>query len=424
MELREGYKQTEVGVIPEDWEVKKFVEVTHAITCGVAATPRYVNEVEGKPFLSASNVQNGKVIGEPIRYIPVALYNQITKHNKPEKGDILYTRVGAGIGEAGVVEVDFDFAIYVSLTLIKPKRAINCYFLKSLLNSDYYKFLAKRDQFAGGGVQNLNVQVVREFLIPIPKYNEQTAIANTLSDADALISSLEKLITKKRSIKQGTIQKLLKPKEEWVMKKMSQLGKPYGGLSGKAKADFGNGNSLYIPFMNIMKNPVIDKDFMGHVRIGNSEVQNRVIKGDLFFNGSSETPEEVGMCSIIVDNIPNLYLNSFCFGFRLHDDLEVDGLYLSYFFRSEFGRKVFFSLAQGATRYNLSKLNFMKVVIKLPAFEEQNRIATILSDMDAEISALEAKLAKYKQIKQGMMQNLLTGKIRLIKKEELHALPA
>ena len=114
---------------------------------------------------------------------------------------ILYTRVGSGIGEAGVVEIDFDFAIYVSLTLIKPKKNIDSYFLKSLLNSNHYRFLASRDQFAGAGVQNLNVQVVREFPIPIPTLAEQTAIATALSDADGMISSLEKLIAKKRNIK-------------------------------------------------------------------------------------------------------------------------------------------------------------------------------------------------------------------------------
>ena len=120
------------------------------------------------------------------------------------------------------------------------------------------------------------------------------------------------------------------------------------------------------------------------------------------------------MCSVLLDEIPILYLNSFCFGFRLYDELNNDGLFLSYYFRSEYGRKKFFSLAQGATRYNLSKKNFLQMDIELPTPVEQRNISAILLEMDKEIKALESKLEKYKQIKQGMMQNLLTGRIRLV----------
>jgi type I restriction enzyme S subunit len=108
-------------------------------------------------------------------------------------------------------------------------------------------------------------------------------------------------------------------------------------------------------------------------------------------------------------------LNSFCFGFRLNKDLKTDGLWLSYFFRSSIGRELIYSLAQGATRYNLSKTNFLKLEIPYPKTEEQTAIATVLSDMDAELEKLENKLSKYRQIKTGMMQQLLTGKIRLVK---------
>ena len=116
-------------------------------------------------------------------------------------------------------------------------------------------------------------------------------------------------------IKQGAMQRLLQPKEGWEVKKLGSIGKPYGGLSGKSKSDFEDGKFPYIPFMNIMSNPIIDIDYFDFVKVGIDESQNKAIKGDLFFNGSSETPEEVGMCSVLLDDIPNLYLNSFCFGF-------------------------------------------------------------------------------------------------------------
>ena len=121
--------------------------------------------------------------------------------------------------------------------------------------------------------------------------------------------------------------------EDWEVKKLGEIGKTFGGLSGKSKSDFSNGNSKYIPFMNVMSNPVIDPKFLDSVFIKKNEVQNKAQKGDLFFNGSSETPKEVGLCSVLQQNIPNLYLNSFCFGFRLFNLKEINGLYLSYFFQ-------------------------------------------------------------------------------------------
>jgi type I restriction enzyme, S subunit len=201
--------------------------------------------------------------------------------------------------------------------------------------------------------------------------------------------------------------------KKWEEKKLGELGKTYGGLSGKSKIDFEDGNYPYIPFLNILNNPVIDSTYFDFVTLRPEENQHKAQKDDLFFNGSSETPEEVGMCSVLLDDIPNLYLNSFCFGFRLFKELETNGLYLSYFFRSNEGRKLIYSLAQGATRYNLSKNNFLKMILRIPGPKEQSAIANFLYDMDAEIEAIEQKLYKYRMIKQGMMQILLTGKIRL-----------
>jgi type I restriction enzyme S subunit len=134
----------------------------------------------------------------------------------------------------------------------------------------------------------------------------------------------------------------------------------------------------------------------------------------LFFNTSSETPEEVGICAVILEEIENLYLNSFCFGYRLIDE-TIDGKYLAYYFRSKEGRELMTTLAQGATRYNLSKSSFCKAEITTPpTIAEQSAIAAVLSGMDTEIAALEQKRDKYIAIKSGMMQDLLTGKIRLV----------
>jgi type I restriction enzyme S subunit len=166
--------------------------------------------------------------------------------------------------------------------------------------------------------------------------------------------------------------------------------------------------------MNIMTNVLISRNGFENVDISANENQNKAMQGDLFFNGSSETPEEVGMCSLLEGAFENLYLNSFCFGFRLRDQHAASGLYLAYYFRSSSGRELLASLAQGATRYNLSKRALMAVQVKLPMPEEQTAIAEVLSDMDAELAALEAQAAKARAVKQGMMQELLTGRVRLV----------
>ncbi|MDD4363933.1 MAG: restriction endonuclease subunit S [Atribacterota bacterium] len=193
-----------------EWGTKKFKEkyVTNLITCGLAATPQYVPENNGIPFLSSTNIKNGKVIWTNFKYISKDLHRQLYRNNPPLKGDILYSRVGT-IGEAAIVNVDFEFSIYVSLTLIKPGKLLHNEFTKQLLNSYTYKTLAKNTVFLGGGVGNLNVNVVREFPISFPSFKEQTAIANILSDMDSEIEKLEQKKDKYNLLKQGMMQQLL-----------------------------------------------------------------------------------------------------------------------------------------------------------------------------------------------------------------------
>lgn len=142
MEVRPGYKLTEAGEIPVEWDVRPFNEVTNLITCGIAATPEYVNESRGYPFLSSSNVKEGRVVWAAYKHISASLHHQLYRNNPPKKGDILYSRVGT-FGEAAVIDVDFEFSVYVSLTLIKPGKQLDSFFLMQLLNSDPYKKRAK-----------------------------------------------------------------------------------------------------------------------------------------------------------------------------------------------------------------------------------------------------------------------------------------
>lgn len=213
---KKGYKPSELGEIPEDWGVEKFNNLTTLITCGIAATPTYVSESEGYPFLSSTNVKNGKVIWKNYKHISKSLHTQLYKNNPPKVGDVLYSRVGT-IGEAAVIEDEFEFSVYVSLTLIKPKsELLDSYFLMQLLNSEPYKARAKEQVYLGGGVGNLNVEVVRNYPIIVPQSNEQKAIAKILSDMDLEINSLDQRLDKTRQIKQGMMQELLSGKTRLI----------------------------------------------------------------------------------------------------------------------------------------------------------------------------------------------------------------
>lgn len=165
------------------WPLVKLKDVTTLITCGVAKRPEYVDS--GIPFLSAKNVKKGTVIYEGYNCISQEAHDALTKHNKPMRGDILYTRVGS-VGEAAIIETDIEFSVFVSLTLIKVDdiKLFNGY-LKYLLNSEKFKKIAQ-DNLTGIGVGNLNVGVVREYLIPLPSIKEQKRIATILDKADAI----------------------------------------------------------------------------------------------------------------------------------------------------------------------------------------------------------------------------------------------
>jgi type I restriction enzyme S subunit len=194
----------------EGWVKKKFndKDVTQLITCGIAATPEYVNETNGFPFLSSTNVKNGQIQWSNFKYISKQLHEQLYRNNPPKRGDILYSRVGT-IGEAAVVEVDFEFSVYVSLTLIKVGNLLNNYFLMHILNSPEFKKLANSTVLMGGGVGNLNVNVVRDFIIPIPPIKAQEEIADILSNLDSEIEYFKLKLNKVISIKQGMMQQLL-----------------------------------------------------------------------------------------------------------------------------------------------------------------------------------------------------------------------
>jgi len=200
---------------------------------------------------------------------------------------------------------------------------------------------------------------------------------------------------------------------KWKNKIIGELGFTFTGLSGKTAKDFGKGKP-YIPYMNIFSNSKIDTTFLEYVKINSFERQNTVKKGDLFFTTSSETVEEVGMTSVLLDDIEECYLNSFCFGFRLYNYDDLLPEFVPYLFRGEEVRKMISLLGRGSTRYNLPKTELLnRLQLNLPPLPTQRKIAHILSAADAVIEKTQAAIAKYKAIKQGMLHDLFTRGIDL-----------
>lgn len=397
MELKAGYKQTEVGVIPENWDVARFDDVFK----------RENSKKHQLTTIQYQEVGNLPVVDQGQDHIVGFTDREELRFSVPKGGAIVF-----GDHTCIVKYIDFDFAVGADGTQVlvgKPGQSAR-----------FHAYDLERRAIQSTGY-NRHFKLLKERAFTSPPNVEQSAIATVLSDVDALLAAQDALIAKKRAIKEGAIQELLTGKRrlpgfsgEWEVKRLGDLGQTYGGLVGKSKKDFGQGSAQYVPFVNVIANTVVDVNALDKVDVSPDESQNRVLKGDFLFNGSSETPEEVALCALVIDEVNNLYLNSFCFGFRLKEGVRIISLFLAYYMRSQVGRDLIKSLAQGSTRYNLSKSAFLDGGLKLPSAKEQAAIVEVLSDMDTEITAFETQRAKTAQLKQGMMQALLTGRIRLV----------
>ncbi|MBF0413222.1 MAG: restriction endonuclease subunit S [Desulfamplus sp.] len=385
MKIKQGYKQTEVGLIPDDWEVKVLADCCIKITDGTHDTPKPVKS--GVPFLTAIHVKENHIDYVNCYYLPDEVHRMIYNRYNPEKNDVLMVNIGAGVATTALVTVNYEFSLK-NVALLKPD---NSQLIGAFLN--YWQLKSKLtiiNSISTGGAQPfLSLNQIGCLKIALPTLTEQTTIANALSDADALITSLEKLIAKKRNIKQGAMQKLLQPKEGWKVKRL---------------VDF------------------LDYEQPTEYLVTNTEYDDNnqtpvLTAGKTFILGY--TNEEHG----IFTNLPVI----------IFDDFTTAIKYVEFPFKAKSSamkmlipknesvnlRFIYEIMLQ--IKYPLGDhkrhwiAEYRNLEIKIPPTQaEQTRIATILSDMDNEITALENKLEKYKKIKLGMMQNLLTGRIRLI----------
>ncbi len=176
-------------------------------------------------------------------------------------------------------------------------------------------------------------------------------------------------------------------------KSLEELGSFYGGLTGKSKEDFKNGNAKFVTYMNIYSNPSLNLDINERVSVGKNEKQNRIQKGDILFTGSSETPNECGFTSVVTKDVnEDIYLNSFCFGFRLYNPEIYNSDFLKHLLRSAETRLHISKTASGVTRFNVSKARLAKVTIPVPPIEVQEEIVRILDTYSAQAAELQAEV--------------------------------
>ena len=412
MKNKELYKDTEVGRIPVDWEVKRLGEVVQNARLG----GNYPNgEIETEyPLIKMGNIDRGIIDLSKIEYVLEG--NVPSENDKLCYGDVLFNTRNTPelVGKVAIWRNELPRAYYNSNLLkleFKPVYVGSNFFMNYILNSEYV--LSQLKGLATGttsvaAIYTRDLYKVKLFLPPLP---EQKAIARVLSDIDELIESIEKLIHKKKQIKQGAMQELLTGKKrlagfsgKWEVKRLGDIAEFYsGGTPLTSNKNYYGGNIPWIVSGDLNKGQI--KEVNGRITergLVNSAAK-LVKKGTLLIALYGATAGTVAISKI------DAAINQAVLAIILNNG-DTNFLYYKLDYMKEWIIKTF---TQGG-QPNLSANIVKSITLSFPPLQEQKAIAQILSHMDAEVEALEKKLEKYKQIKEGMMEKLLTGQVRLV----------
>lgn len=384
MAVKPGYKQTEVGVIPVDWDLKRLGDLA-TVRDGTHQTPKYV--ASGVPFFSVEHVTSGDFANT--KFISEEEHRFLTRSVKIERGDILMTRIGS-IGDCKLIDWDVRASFYVSLALLKIHGA-SAAFVAQYSNSAVFKKEIELHSLQSAIPKKINLGPISDVKISVPPLPEQHAIATALGDVDALLGALKRLIAKKRDFKQAAMQQLLTGQTrlpnfhgEWEMKRIGDIAPLQRGF------DLPNPSLRPGPYPVVYSNGVMNHHAHAQVQ-GPGVVTGRSgTIGNVTFVDGPFWPHNTA-----------LWVTSF----RGNDPRFVFYLYTEINFER-------FATGSGVPTLNRNDVHSFEVVI--PPYPEQTAIAAVLSDMDAELATLEKRLAKTRTLKQGMMQELLTGRTRLL----------
>lgn len=347
--------------------------------------------------------------GKPDAFISRELF-EIYKSNYsyPNEGDILISASGS-IGRLVEYLGNDEYFQDSNIIWLQHNGSVENSFLKQFYT------IVKWNGLEGSTIKRLYNRNVLDTNISLPTKYEQSHIGTYFQKIDQLIALHQKKLGKLQTLKKAMLSKMF-PKDgattpeirfngfedDWEEKSLGDLGSTYTGLYGKTKDDFGHGKGQFVTYMNVFSNPVSNQKLTELVEIDNS--QNEVKNGDVFFTTSSETPEEVGMSSVWLGSSENIYLNSFCFGYR--PSLKFMPCFLAQLLRSSAVRNEIIFLAQGISRFNISKTKMMDINISFPTIEEQSRIGNYFQNLDNLISQHQKQLDKLKNIKEACLERM------------------
>jgi type I restriction enzyme S subunit len=382
-------------------------DICNVITCGVAKRPEYIEK--GVPFLSSKNVKSDRFILNAYNHVSKEDYLSLTKNNKPEVDDILYTRVGS-FGEAAVIDLDFDFAIFVSLTLLKPKKDIVLpRYLMHYLNSPRIKHLAKNST-SGVGVQNLNVKVVRQFPINLPPLEQQKKIAAILDAADTYRQKTKALITKYDALTQSLFLDMfgdpVRNPKGWTMKPLKEFGKIVTGNTPSRKND-ANFNDKFIEWIktnnitSAFTNVTTAKEYLSEEGLLNSRSVN---EGSLLVACIAGSINSIGRAALTDRKVAfNQQINA------IEPFRNISSTFLYYLFKSSSG--YIQSHASNGMKRMLSKGDFQKIKMICPDIDIQNQFADSVKAIEVQKTQAQASLAQAENLFNSLLQRAFKGEL-------------
>ena len=411
--MKPGYKQTDVGVIPEEWEVRTLPEVSWFQEGPGLRNWQFTST--GMKVINVTNLEDGVLnLERTERHISVSEFTRTYQHFAVEDADIVMASSGNSYSKSAVVRKQ-DLPLVMNTSVIRFKTSKNCDygFLWALLNSPLFK--GQIDLMITGGAQpNFGPYHLKRINVPFPPLPEQRAIAQALSDVDALLAKLDRLIAKKRDLKQAAMQQLLTGQTrlpgfhgEWEVKRLGDaVDTDPENLGSETRPDF---------IFNYIALEDVDSGFL------RSHSERR------FASAPSRARRKLRPNDVLVSTVrPNLQSHllfngkagnwvcstGFCV-VRCRDGVTSPGYVHFHFFAGCVNRQIE-TLLTGSNYPAINSGDVRALQIPFPDFTEQTAIAEVLSDMDAELAGLEQRREKTRDLKQAMMQELLTGKTRLL----------
>ena len=369
------------------WEQRKFEEI--AVRSSVICSDDTLPRVEYEDIVSGTGRLNKDI------YAKQSIKSGIAFH----QGDVLYGKLRPYL--QNWLLPTFDGLAVGDFWVLQPQNADSS-FLYRLIQSRQFDEVA--NQSTGTKMPRADWKLVSKTVFSIPSnISEQAAIGTYFTALDSLITLHQRKCVFLFGFFQAFISMIFTASTfSWEQRKLGEMGQTYTGLSGKTKDDFGHGQARFVTYMNVFSNPISNPEMTEPIEI--DPKQNEVEVGDVFFTTSSETPEEVGMSSILLEKRGTTYLNSFCFGFRPSE--KIDSYYLAYMLRSESTRAKIILLAQGISRYNISKNKVMEIAVSLPSLDEQKMIGQYFSQLDNLITLHQRELEKLQNIKKSMLEKM------------------